>query len=402
MANSCLIGRWPRHTIDHRCFNRRAAWAAAVAIALALPHAAFAQADPDTVAQTERIKAETDLEKAKADRLKAEADRITALGLPKFEGKTDLGANAGAMEATLLSTRALGAAPQAVATESTESGKPKILVLTKDEVLDMGEAAAIQFEMDAIGVLFSNAEALRPAPLHIESFPVLPAISALAGLLRSDATLSYLDAAAIDDRMFVWAVASKLPGQAVLPGARIGGEVGDAGKAMIEKLRGLAARRLSAGKRRGDLADVKKPTGRDKDELAALTAAITRYDAFFARVTTATDKGVVPFIAAARVSDLLGNGYPVLRLHVDKAGGSLVNTKNIATTFGIDPLKISGGIVVSYLLTNPATGDVAKADVLSCHTTLTSIRRVQERSWTEPSTLCASAFSKTGSDAGAN
>jgi hypothetical protein len=95
-------------------------------------------------------------------------------------------------------------------------------------------------------------------------------------------------------------------------------------------------------------------------------------------VTTPNDQGVVPLLSAARLADLRENDYPILRVHVDKAGGSLVNTKNIATTFGVDPLKVSGAVVASYIMTDPKTGFVTTAGILSCSTTLTSIRKVQD------------------------
>lgn len=99
-------------------------------------------------------------------------------------------------------------------------------------------------------------------------------------------------------------------------------------------------------------------------------------------MTTPDDKGVVPIVQAARYANLLGDERRVLRVNVDETGGSVVNTKNIATTFGVDPVKVSGGLLVSYTLTDPNMGRVLAGNVLHCRTTLASLRRVQEARWT--------------------
>ncbi len=347
--------------------------------ALLAPVSAVAQADPATVSETERIKAETDLEKAKAELARAEADRIKALGLPSFEGKTELGTNAGAMEATLLSGRALGAAAQHISTVQAIQGK-KIIVLALAESLDLGLASALDLEMKMISRLFDDA-GVDPvdAGMMGGGAGTIAAISAFAGLLRSDSTLSGIDVSAIDDRMLSWAVAGRLGSNAVLPSALIGGTPGAKAKALINDFASLVERRSQAEALRSSLAAKKDPTPAEKVQLAALNSAAARHDAFAARVTTPAASGAIPLISAGRVADILTPGTPVLRLHVDRAGGSLVNTRNIATTFGLDPLKISGGVIASYLLTDPSSGTVAAADTLACHTTLTSIRRVQER-----------------------
>ncbi len=65
-----------------------------------------------------------------------------------------------------------------------------------------------------------------------------------------------------------------------------------------------------------------------------------------------------------------------------------MNTKNLATTFGADPLKVSGGVVASYLLIDSSTGAATSGGVLTCNTTLASIRSVQERKWRNKAPMC--------------
>ncbi|HEX5258709.1 MAG TPA: hypothetical protein VFW35_08000 [Sphingomicrobium sp.] len=378
------------------------------AVAL-MPVAAHAQAaDPNQAVkdETARIQAETALENARSDNAKAQAARIEALGLPSFEGKAELGANAGAMEVNLLASRALGAAADKIATDNLGS----MILLSSDEVVDFGAADSMKLQMDAIAALYKIAGIKPPSPGGKHGGPAptagalpaaIAAFSAVAGLFRSDSTLTGADASAVTQQMLVAAVAAKLAilkHPAVVPAALVSG-IPPQGKKLYDDLNDLAELRLIAEQRKAALSAIEKPSAAEKAELAAITAATTRHDAFLAKVMVPDDKGAIPFATAARLAGLLGTDRSVLRVYVNKAGGSIVNTKNIATTFGVDPLKISGGVVVSYVRSTPSTGEITAADVLSCDTTLTSVRSIQERRWINKrpqaikSALCVSILS---------
>lgn len=378
------------------------------AVAL-MPVAAHAQAaDPNQAVkdETARIQAETALENARSDNAKAQAARIEALGLPSFEGKAELGANAGAMEVNLLASRALGAAADKIATDNLGS----MILLSSDEVVDFGAADSMKLQMDAIAALYKIAGIKPPSPGGTHGGPAptagalpaaIAAFSAVAGLFRSDSTLTGADASAVTQQMLVAAVAAKLAilkHPAVVPAALVSG-IPPQGKKLYDDLNDLAELRLIAEQRKAALSAIEKPSAAEKAELAAITAATTRHDAFLAKVMVPDDKGAIPFATAARLAGLLGTDRSVLRVYVNKAGGSIVNTKNIATTFGVDPLKISGAVVVSYVRSTPSTGEITAADVLSCDTTLTSVRSIQERRWINKrpqaikSALCVSILS---------
>lgn len=360
------------------------------ALLLFTPLPALAQADPAVTAETERVKAETELEKAKTERIKADNERIKALGIPTFEGKTDLGTGGGTMEATLLSAEAMGVAADMIASHSAMKDK-EVILLTKDEQLDIGLAATVRAEMEAINTLYTRAKVDDPAQLGGSLNP-LSAITAVAGLLRSDVTYSFAEAAAIDDRMLSWTVAQRLGANAMLPSAKIGGAPGTHGEALFKSFNQLEQRRSLAADRRDVLAAIKTPSEAEKAELASINAAITRHDAFTARVTAVNDKGLVPLLAAARLADLFAPDTLVLRLHVDKAGGSLVNRKNIVSFFGGDALRVSGAVVVSWILTDPDKGSVLAADVLTCRTSSTTIPKVQRFAAGTTGAVCRSVL----------
>jgi hypothetical protein len=71
----------------------------------------------------------------------------------------------------------------------------------------------------------------------------------------------------------------------------------------------------------------------------------------------------------------------ILRVHVDKAGGSLVHRTNIGTFLGVDPLRVTGGLIASYDVTDPSSGRVAYTDILVCRTSLSRLRPIHDASW---------------------
>jgi hypothetical protein len=69
--------------------------------------------------------------------------------------------------------------------------------------------------------------------------------------------------------------------------------------------------RLNAEKGKGELSSIQKPNAMQKTELAKITAATARHDAFLAKALVANDKGVVPFAVAARLAGVLDRGRKV-------------------------------------------------------------------------------------------
>lgn len=66
-------------------------------------------------------------------------------------------------------------------------------------------------------------------------------------------------------------------------------------------------------------------------------------------------------------SMLAGEGdLKVLRVDVDRAGGTLVNSSNIFTTLGLPGVTMRGGMVVSYRLTDPKDGKPKTSGLIIC------------------------------------
>ena len=122
-----------------------------------------------------------------------------------------------------------------------------------------------------------------------------------------------------------------------------------------------------------------KPT--DKAAAARLDHALARFKSLFDRATTANAQGMVPITLAIRLARLASLEPKILRVYAEHSGGSFVSKKNLATTLGFDPMKVSGGVVASYTITDPVQGLVLRHGIISCRTAYTSLRKVQAGTW---------------------
>jgi len=358
-----------------------------------MPDSPPARPDPNAA-----IKAETDRLNAQAALEKARGERIKAIGLPSFEGKTTLSAGAGAIEGLILATDALFDAATLIAEAACSARRPDggthrgpFIVLAGDEAIDFGLAASIRVEIDAFKALFQR---LAPAEtLVLEAVALgtsIAAIGAIAGMLRTDTEITGIDFAQLSHRPLATATAGRLGPRAILPGAAIGRLLGNR---LADDLMHLAEER--------DRVAAAKP---DDPKVAP---TLLRFDTFFTRVLTPDAAGWVPIARAGLLEQLLDEDPLVLRVFVEKAGGSLVVRKNIKTFIGADPLRVSAGLVASYTVTEPSTGRVLAAGVLNCRTGEAKLGEIQSRD--PPSRAPISASSRDdrharlfGAPAGAN
>lgn len=72
--------------------------------------------------------------------------------------------------------------------------------------------------------------------------------------------------------------------------------------------------------------------------------------------------------------------FRILRVDVEKAGGTLINRSNIWTTIGFNGVTMSGGLVVTYRLVDPVNGKIEKADTLVCYSPSQSLRAIARSS----------------------
>ena len=318
------------------------------------------------------------------DTLKQIQAQIDALGK---KGQHTVNTGSLAIESWLLSTTAIDStagkiydavSPKLVVTlPDGKLGQKKVLVVTGPEVLDFGLAAMINAEMQALrNRLLAVCGGCVDRAIVELAIPLPALAGAVIGLLKSETDLTAIDLT-VDAKLLAAAVAGNL-GNAFLPSAAVAPSSG--GK-LITSFNLLVATAEDAQRAHDDLAKIEKPSDAQKEKLAKLKSVLARYDSFYAKVTTANANGIVPLSVAARLDDLMKDDPYVLRVNTEKAGGTLLKRTNVLTALGAESAFISGGLVSSYQLTDPKTGKLFKAGVITCRTTLTSLKRVQAASW---------------------
>jgi hypothetical protein len=253
--------------------------------------------------------------------------------------------------------------------EPAQPAQRKILVVTGDEQLEFGQAAMMKTEITTLTHRLKSACGCGEQVRALAS-PALAIAGAIVGLLKSDVQLDAVEQS-VDAKLLAAAVAARLP-DAAIPSAAIAGDGGG-------ELIGLFNRLVSIAEQAREKYD-KLPQA-EKEKATRLKSALDYYDKFYDRVTTANDKGVVPIVLAARLHKLIENDPYVLRVNTEKAGGTLLKRTNVVTALGGESVFISGGLVSSYQLTDPTDGRMVRAGVITCRTTLTSLKRVQNASW---------------------
>ncbi|MDJ0275377.1 hypothetical protein QLH51_00965 [Sphingomonas sp. 2R-10] len=420
-------------------------------LAAAMASAAAAQDIPKDP-EVARLERETALLTARAARDTAAASvataetarvraRVDALGLPRPEGKTTLGANAGAIETWMLSTATLdtaaawiardvasaapapppsrGASPATRTATDPANGRPAprvsdpgslgdvsalsgrtvdrsatggtrvrdadgvtgrnpILLLSADDPLVLDTAANLESQ-----IAFAEGALTKALPATCKTASgtdgetggfLPPAVAgAVLGLLKTDTDISGIEAT-IPDGMLIATVARRLARSnvpVILPTALI---APNHDSALAGRWGELLASRDHAktclsrfGGRKADAATKRK----------TLEAAIAAVDAFEAKQTKPDDNGRIPLARAIQVETLLADNPHVLRVHVEKGGGTLLKRANLWTALGAPAVGITGGLVVSYVLTDPASGQFRGGGVLTCRTALTNLRDVQ-------------------------
>ena len=351
--------------------------------------ASFAE-DPPTATEQEtaRLAQQTALLTAQANLATAKAAldqaKVKALGLPEFKNETTLDPGGGVIEANMLASRAVRAAANHIKLSSKCTNAIdglSYLMLTPLEKFDVNAPIFVQLHAGAIQAQLRQALDLR-ADTRVASLgagAILGIVQAAASLFANETKVSGIDLPSINDAALIMATAGSLCGKGIVPSASMG-MIDLEHSTIINKLSELQTLVLTAADARRRIPD----DGKDehKRKAAALEAAMTSYDGFITKIGTVDSEGQSPLSQA-----LLIERYPIektyiVRIAVNKAGGSIINSKNLWTTLGVDPVKVSGGLVVSYSITKADTGAVETSETFTCQTSLASIRKIQNGRWT--------------------
>jgi hypothetical protein len=360
--------------------GRRMLSASVALLAAASVAAPSAAEDPDpnaaTVAATAAVKAQTDLINAKTAQTQAETARLQAqfagLGLNQAKGETTLGDKAGQMEAAILSASAMTMAAQNISTAIGGTGK--VIVVGPTDTVDLGLPTALAAEMDTV-TLQARTLVSQACPATGGGMKSLISPLDIAGLvisaLKVDTTVTGLEVTLADsNRALVNAVAGQLAGRAIVPSEAV--LPADFSNTPI----GMSWAALRAVREK--IVECRARLGGTKPEVAAaLTAGLTGIDSFASGVTK-TENGSSLLIRASQLQAIGSQGAQVLRVAAEYTGGTMVQRKHIGTMFGSTGVKLTGGLIASYRLTDPTSGGVVKAGVLSCPTGLVKMGKVHK------------------------
>jgi hypothetical protein len=367
-------------------------WMLAGASLLAVAPAIAHQGEPS---DDEIVKA-LELETARSNALKARYEAEQAAVAARFAplqnlagtGAVERGDGAGQMEAAYLAAMATRRAA-ALIDDSVENRAPgsQVTLLVADEAFSLDALAAFRVEARGIEDAFETVlgqQCPDSSPPQQPTGPrpafaigaVIPLVSAVAGLLRTDVTIQGVGDQS-SNRLLALAIAGERPGYYVRPALIFSPETSATlqSNEVNTTLRLLQNCRQAAGAAVAGLA--RATAGPNKAKKDALEAVIARFDAYLAAITTADDGGAVRLATILRQSLIAQANRPILQVYLERGGGSLVTRKNIWTAFGAPAVTASGGVVVSYSLTRPGDGQTLASGFFACNSGMHDLRRVQ-------------------------
>ena len=340
------------------------------------PNAQLAAETARINAEAARINAEAALAKAKADKDKA---AIENLGLPKFDNKTTLGEGGGAIETSLLATHAVRQAAITITAKIT-GGKAcnngSFIILPAGTSFNPNLDTTLKKQAESL--TDQIAEARTPGPGKVALATGITIVSAIAGLIGSEMSVTGVSLTEIDNSMLANAVAGELKECAVLAGSAIPFIDPDK-SALATAVKNLATERREAKVWVKSLN--KTDTKKYADRIAALALLEEESVALVKLLSTANDQGVNLFEKAMIVELLKKTATHVITIRVNKAGGTITNSKNIGTFFGTDPVKVSGGLSASWSIMNIASGHNTGSGVVTCQTAQVRLKKVQSGEW---------------------
>lgn len=289
----------------------------------------------------------------------AQAALLGAVGAQALGGKTSLGDHGGEIESWMSAAPLMGSAAQAIAKAISRDG----VVLAADAESDLGLPSFVRFQTARFKRVLDSAPTKCAAKPSFTIKTMTESEGVVAPSLAS-------------------VVAEVLNG-AAKPTTQIDGQ-----PISLDNQFMLNALQSAAGKHRWViLSDLRIPPAesalvlawdnlrKKRDQLAqacpkddAAKAAVAAYDAVDEKLGAPGDKGTPSLLErAALIDQALGSAdQRLLQVRIEKVGGTVINTDTIITRLFAPAVRITGGLVMSYRLTDPKTGTSEKAGVVVC------------------------------------
>jgi hypothetical protein len=299
---------------------------------------------------------------------------------------------------------------------TSDSTAPTVIITSEATPLDFGAWTAFLMQSESITRQMELAQhALRtyvpqspPKARAVEASTSLPgaltAVSVISNLLRSQYSLSSIsltpDEMLIAKAIMQSARTKGLVNPFIVPGLyaapALPATLSSDSDPVVVKIKALdqlrdrtdqmlqAARRLQADSEKRGAKDpkAKKDAEEYAARIAALDAALKRYDTYIVTATAPDAQGAVAISAASgqgRLAKLIEAGGYVLIIKGNAMGGSAFSEQNFFTFLGSLPYSVSGGALVSYTLFNGATGSVVDSGSFGATAPFMKIHRITQR-----------------------
>jgi hypothetical protein len=288
-----------------------------------------------------------------------EAALLGAVGGQLIGGKTTLGDHGGEIESWMIVASLLGAAADKIV-HKPKSDTPTIfsqdtLLAIDDEAIDVSLPAGLTGEISQINRDFSAACSLPMPSVPVTSAGLGSTLAAvISGAPTPETHIDEFRVTPVSETL-VDALLSKAGGK-------------------LHRLSDLrSAKDSPLTKAWGELRNKRitislSPCGKTEKG----KALIARYDTFAEKLVALGDKGEPSLLQTALRLEQYADA-PVLRVHIERAGGTVINTDTIFTRLGLPAIRIAGALIVGFRQTGSSISDQNVAGVLVCRAPKISI-----------------------------
>jgi len=349
-------------------------------------------------ARAEALKAAADAQKAQYDSQKARAESLLA-PLRQFAGTgtNQVAPSTTQMEATYLAAIAMQDVARIIDRRVSDHvdgaggrSEPQVVLLGATEAYSFDNFVA--FEIEAGQIMESSLLALRatgpacPPPrtapagsrVRAQLLPAaLPGLIATAGsligLLQTDTNVQSYDGLA-DEVMLVNALAGRHGNFYIRQDALLLSPP-QSSNPIMQRLASIGVCEASLKAEVQIHSPAQGQTNAQKARVAEMTLVLAHIVDFSTRWRTAAADGR-PLIAAALRQELLQRSTSpyVLRVKIDRAGGTLITRKNLWTALGAPAIILSGGVIADYSLSDRRSGALLLGGAVVCRSGMTGLR----------------------------
>jgi hypothetical protein len=311
---------------------------------------------------------------------------LAALGIEAAGGETTLGDNGGQIEGYLLASGTMNEAAETILGQIRASyGDRPMLLLTREEAVNLNVGTVLSQRIHRLRIAAIEAAATCKAAAKqkagggykaaldssgtetpdngTKSGPNLMGKD-IAGLARTDQTIAGFDIA-LGERALINAIGAANRKGKPLDLRLVSDMVAAPADSPIVGLWNALESEVAALE---PCASIEKPAASMAAAVKGAAAVVARFGALKTYALTPGDKGAPsPLEQAAALGDITTANPRLLRVAVEKVGGTTVTRSNIFLKLGLPgAVVVSGGLVAGYRVVDPATGRLEASGTVLC------------------------------------